>query len=133
MLFQIINEEWLQSLDTFEEIMWFLILYLILLIVMAIFLKLALGLFSKSKNTEFGQVLLTSFIITIIFAVVFLFLGGWLAWLVALILTWIIIGARHSTGFLYAIIITIVAFLIYVLVALIIGWIIGETLIVLPF
>jgi len=133
MLMQIFNEDWLESLDTFEEVMWFLILYLIMLVVMAIFLKLALGLFSKSKNTEFGRVFLTSFLITIIFAVTFLFLGGWLAWVVALVLTWIIISASHSTGFGYAILISIVAFLIYVLVAWLIGLIIGVTLITLPF
>jgi hypothetical protein len=64
---------------------------------------------------------------------VFLFFGGWLAWVLALVLTWIIISIRHHTGFGYAILVTIIAFIIYVLVALLIGWIFGITLIVLPF
>lgn len=133
MIFQIFNEDWLQSLDTFEEIMWFLILYLVLLVLMAIFLKIALGFFSKARHTDFGQVFLTSFLITLTFALVFLFLGGWFAWIIALVVTWIIISIRHHTGFGYAILVTIIAFLIYVIVALIIGWIFGITLIVLPF
>ncbi|MFW9782997.1 MAG: hypothetical protein ACFFFB_12005 [Candidatus Heimdallarchaeota archaeon] len=133
MIFQIFNEDWLQSLDSFEEIMWFLILYLVLLVLMAIFLKIALGFFSKARHTDFGQVFLTSFLITLTFALVFLFLGGWLAWIIALVVTWIIISIRHHTGFGYAILVTIIAFLIYVIVALIIGWIFGITLIVLPF
>ncbi len=129
MMFQIFNEDWLQSLDTFEEIMWFLLLYLILLIIMAIFLKIALGFFSKAKHTNFGQVFLTSFLITLAFALTFLFLGGWLAWIVALILTWLIISVSHSIGLLAAIVVTILAFLIYVIVAIVLGMIIGTTLV----
>ncbi|MFX0020362.1 MAG: hypothetical protein ACFFAK_15360 [Promethearchaeota archaeon] len=133
MIFQIFNEDWLESLDTFEEIMWFLVIYLIILVLMAIFLKLALSFFSKARHTEFGSVFLTSFIITIFFAIIFLFLGGWVAWIVALIITWIIIAARHHIGFLYAIIVTILAFLLYVIVALIIGALLNITIVVLPF
>ncbi|MFX0142256.1 MAG: hypothetical protein ACFFDN_51935, partial [Candidatus Hodarchaeota archaeon] len=121
MIFQIFNEDWLASLDTFEEIMWFLVIYLIILILMAIFLKLALSFFSKARHTEFGSVFLTSFIITIFFAIIFLFFGGWVAWILALVISWIIIAARHNIGFLYAIIVTILAFLLYIIVALIIG------------
>ncbi|MFX0081207.1 MAG: hypothetical protein ACFE94_05585 [Candidatus Hodarchaeota archaeon] len=132
MMFQIFNEEWLESLDTFEEIMWFLLLYLILLLVMAIFLKIALGFFSKASHTDFGQVFFTSFLITIAFAIVFLFFGGIVAWIIALVITWIIISFRHNVGFLSAIVITVLAFLIYVIVAIIISAIIDITLIVLP-
>ncbi|MHA2006170.1 MAG: hypothetical protein ACXABO_01375 [Promethearchaeota archaeon] len=134
MMFQIFNEDWLQSLDTFEEIMWFLVIYLILLLLMAIFLKIALSFFSKARHTNFGQVFLTAFLITLVFAVTFLFLElGWLAWLIALFLTWLIISVSHNIGFLSAIIVTVLAFLIYVIVALIIGALFSITLIVLPF
>ncbi|MHA2267773.1 MAG: hypothetical protein ACXAB8_08230 [Promethearchaeota archaeon] len=134
MMSQIFNEDWLQSLDTFEEIMWFLVLYLILLLLMAIFLKVALGFFSKARHTNFGQVFLTAFLITLVFALTFLFLElGWLAWVIALFLTWLIISVSHNIGFLSAIVVTVLAFLIYILVAFVIGLIIGTTLIVLPF
>lgn len=133
MIFQIFNEEWLESLDTLEEVMWFLIFYLILLLVMAIFLKLALGFFSKSTHTDFGQVFFTSFLITIAFALIFLFFGGWLAWVIALIVTWILISIRHNIGLLNAIIVTIIAFVLFVIVALIIGALFDITIIVLPF
>ncbi len=134
MMFQIFNEDWLQSLDTFEEIMWFLVLYLILLLLMAIFLKIALGFFSKARHTNFGQVFVTAFLITLVFALTFLFLElGWLAWLIALFLTFLIISVSHNIGFLSAIVVTVLAFLIYILVAFVIGLIIGTTLIVLPF
>jgi len=134
MMFQIFNEDWLQSLDTFEEIMWFLVLYLILLLLMAIFLKIALGFFSKARHTNFGQVFVTAFLITLVFALTFLFLElGWLAWLIALFLTFLIISVSHNIGFLSAIVVTVLAFLIYILVAFVIGLIIGTTLIILPF
>ncbi|KKN02091.1 hypothetical protein LCGC14_1121210 [marine sediment metagenome] len=133
MMFQIFNDDWLQSLDTIEEIMWFLVFYLIFLLIIAIFLKIALGFFSKARHTNFGQVFITSFLITIAFALIFLFMGGWLALIIAIILMWLIISFRHNIGFLAAIIVTILAFLIYILVAIVIGLIIGTTLIVLPF
>ena len=133
MMFQIFNEDWLESLDTFEEIMVLLIVYLILLLLVAIFLKIALNFFSKARHTDFGEVFLTSFLITIAFALVFLFLEGLTAWIVVLIITWIIISIRHNVGFLSAIIITVLAFIIFVIVAIIISAIINVTLIVLPF
>ncbi|MFX1279127.1 MAG: hypothetical protein ACFFA3_06895 [Promethearchaeota archaeon] len=133
MMFKIFNEEWLESLDTLEEIMWFLIFYLILLLVMAIFLKLALGFFSKATHTDFGQVFLTSFLITIAFAIIFLLFGGWLAWVIALIVTWILIAIRHNIGFLAAIVVTVIAFVLFVIVALIIGVLFDVTIIVFPF
>jgi len=119
--------------QTIEEIMWLLILYLIFLVIMAIFLMIALGFFSKAKHTHFGQVFLTSFLITVAYALIFYFLSGWLAWIIALFLVWLIISVSHNIGLLAAIVVTILAFLIYVLVAIVLGMIIGTTLIVLPF
>ena len=121
--------------QTIEEIMWLLILYLIFLVIMAIFLSIALGFVSKAKHTNFGQVFLTSFLITVAYALIFYFLGdwGWFTWIVALLLAWLIIMVSHNIGFLAAIVVTILAFLIYVLVAFVLGMIIGTTLIVLPF
>lgn len=119
--------------QTFEEVMWFLVFYLIVLLVMAIFLKLALSFFSKAQHTNFGNVFLTAFLITITFALVFLFLGGWVAWLVALIVTWILICVCHNVGFLSAIVITIIAFLLYVLVVLLLSTLLHVTINIWPF
>ncbi|MFX1431790.1 MAG: hypothetical protein ACFFCY_16610 [Promethearchaeota archaeon] len=120
-------------LQTFEEVMWFLVFYLIVLLIIAIFLKLALGFFSKARNTEFGHVFLTAFLITVTFAFVFLFLGGWLAWLVALVITWLLISVSHNVGFLSAIVITVIAFLLYVLVVILLSALLNVTIDILPF
>ena len=133
MLFEIFNEDWAQTFGTLEDIMWFLILYLIFLIVMAIFLKIALSFFSSARHTEFGSVFLTSFVITVIYALTFLFIGTWVAWVIVLIVAWLIISARHHTGLFGAIAVTIVAFILYVIVAFLLGLLLGVTLIVLPF
>jgi len=119
--------------QTFEEVMWFLVFYLIVLVIMAIFLSIALSFFSKAKNTNFGHVFLTAFLITITFALAFLYLESWLAWLVALILTWIIISVSHNVGLLSAIVITVIAFLIYVLVVILIGALLHVSIDILPF
>jgi len=133
MLFEIFNEDWAQTFGTLEDIMWFLILYLIFLIVMAIFLKIALSLFSNVRHKEFGSVFLTSFVITVIYALTFLFLSGWVAWVIVLIVAWLIISARHNTGLFGAIAVTIVAFILYVIVAILLGILLDVTLIILPF
>jgi hypothetical protein len=133
MLFEIFNEDWAQTFSSLEDILWFLILYLIFLFVMAIFLKIALSLFSSARHKEFGSVFLTSFVITVIYAVTFLFLSGWVAWVIVLIVAWLLISFRHQTGVFGAIGVTIVAFILYVIVAILLGILLGVTLIVLPF
>jgi len=133
MLFEIFNEDWAQTFSSLEDIMWFLILYLIFLFVMAIFLKIALSLFSSARHQEFGSVFLTSFVITVIYAVTFLFLSGWVAWVIVLLVAWLLISFRHHTGVFGAIGVTIVAFILYVIVAILLGILLGVTLIVLPF
>ncbi len=133
MIFEIFNEDWAQTFGTLEGIMWFLIFYLIFLIIMALFLKLALSFFSKARHTEFGQVFVTSFILTVIYALTFLFLGGWLAWIIVLIAAWLIISGRHHTGFLGAIVVTVIAFILYIITAILLGMLFNITLIVLPF
>ncbi|MFO7796167.1 MAG: hypothetical protein ACQERB_12030 [Promethearchaeati archaeon] len=129
----IINPDWAQTFETLEDIMWFLIIYLIFLVVMTIFLAIALSFFSKARHDRFGEVFLTSFIITIIFAITFIFLTGIVAWIIVLILTWLLISARHHTGFLGAIAVSVVAFLLYIIVALIIEALVGIAIFVWPF
>jgi len=100
---------------------------------MAIFLKIALSFFSSARHTEFGSVFLTSFVITVIYALTFLFLGTWVAWVIVLIVAWLLISARHNTGFFGAIVVTILAFILYIIVAILLGLLLDVTLIVLPF
>jgi len=122
--------------QSFEEIMWLLVFYLIVLLIMAIFLKIALSFFSKAQHTNFGNVFLTAFLITIVYALVFYFLEGslaWVGWLIVLILTWIIISVSHNVGFLSAIVITVLAFLLYVLVVLLLSALLHVTIDLFPF
>ncbi|MHA1490482.1 MAG: hypothetical protein ACTSRI_12610 [Promethearchaeota archaeon] len=135
MIFGVINPNWPQTFATFESIMWFLIFYMIFLVIMALFLKIAIGFFKEAENKEFGKVFATAFIITVIYIIVFLFIGGWLAWIIVLIVAWIIISSRHKTGFLGAIVITVIAFILFVVVALLLGFLLDvlEIKIVLPF
>jgi len=133
MIFQIFKQDWAQTFSTPEGIIWFFISNLIFLIILAIFLKLALNLFSKAKHKEFGQVFMTSLVLTIVYAVTFLFLGSWLAWLIVLIVSWLIINGRHRTGFLGAIVVTILAFILFIIVIILLVVLFGVTLFVILF
>ena len=128
MIFDIFNVDWAQTFSTLEGIIGFLISYLIFLVIMTLFLKLALNSFSKAKHTELGQVFITSLILTLIYALTFLFLGGWLAWIIVLIATWLIINGRHHTGFFGAIVVTILAFILFIIVIILLVVLFGFTL-----
>ena len=118
---------------TLESILVNLLIYLIFLIIMTIFLKIAIGLFSKAKNTSFGQVFLTSFLITLVIAFFDWILPGLFGLIISLILVWLIISERHKTGFGSAILITIIAFILYIIVLILLGLLLGITLFLLPF
>jgi hypothetical protein len=105
-------------------------IYLIILVIMTIFLKLALGLFSRSKNTNFGRVFVTSLLITIVLFIFNYLLPGIIGLIIALIIVWLIISGMHSTGFAYAIAISIIAFILYIVVLWITSLIFGITLII---
>lgn len=108
-----------------------IVLYLIALLIIAIFMKIALGFFSKAKHSEFGQVFLTSFLMMLILFLFDFFLPGVIGLIIALVLIWLLISGRHHTGFFGAILITIIAIILYVVVAIILGLLFGITLIVL--
>ncbi len=108
-----------------------LILYLIALLIITIFMKIALGFFSKAKHTEFGQVFLTTFLMILILFLFDWFWPGILGLIIALILIWVLISARHHTGFLGAILITIIAIILYIVVAIILGMLLDVSLIIL--
>ena len=127
------NENWAETFSSLDGILRFLILYLIFLVVMAIFLKIALSFFNNARHTNFGSVFLTAFVLTIIYALTFLFLSGLVAWIIVLLIAWLMISARHHTGFFGAIAVTIIALILYIIVAIIIGILLGVTLIILPF
>lgn len=104
--------------------------YIIFLLIMTIFLKIALGFFSKSKNTDFSRVFITSFLITLIFFLFTYLLPGIIGLIIALVIIWILISAMHGTGFVNAIIISIVAIILYIIVLWIISVLFGITLLI---
>ena len=119
------------KLEDLGAIMIELILYLIALLIIAIFMKIALGFFSKAKHTEFGQVFLTTFLMVLILFLFDWLLPGIIGLIIALVLIWVLISARHHTGFLGAILITIIAIILYVVVAIILGIVFEVPLLIL--
>ena len=114
-----------------ENIIIWLVLYLIFLVIVTIFLKIALGFFSEARHTDFGQVFLTSFIITLVFFIIYeFFWHNLLGLIIILIIVWVIISIRHHTGFAMAILISIVAFILYIIVAFIISYIFGVSILI---
>lgn len=118
---------------TMIAILLLLAAFLIFLAFMTIALKIALGLV-KSEHTKFGNVFITSLVIVIVIVIFSLFipLPGWIVVIIALIVLWLIISARHNTGFGRAILVSIIALIVAILLVLAIIWIIfiatGTTL-----
>ncbi len=118
------------------EILFFILEYVIFLLVIAIFLKLAFGIF-KAENEQFGRVFITAFLITVVTAVVDFVAGLFLAdpWLtivsviVGIIFSLLVISGMHKTGFWRALGVAVVAFILYILIIFLIGFILLVLLI----
>jgi len=109
-------------------ILWYIVSLIIFLLLLTIVLKIALGFVSGAKHKDFGEVFVTSLIIVVVVAIVYLIIPGigFLALLVGLILMWLIISSRHDTGFVTAIGVSVVAFIIAIILLFILGLILGA-------
>jgi hypothetical protein len=133
MIFQIFNEDWAKGLSSVEAIILLIVFYLIFLLVMTIFFKLALGMVSKSRHTEFGTVFVSSLIITILWALFGIFFSPLVALLLGLLFMWIIISTRHDTGFAAAIGVSVIALILFIIVVIILRIAFNITVYTLPF
>ncbi len=126
MLFQ---HHWTVGLTPIEITIVIIIWFIINLLITAIFLKLALGIVG-AKHTDFGEVFVTAFVVTILSLLLFIW---WILTIISLILIFYFIAKRHDIGFCMAIIVAILAWIIELLVVIalfvllgIIGWTIGS-------
>ena len=76
-MFQIIEENWATNLQAVNSIILALVFYLVVLIIMTVFLKIAVSMV-ESTNTEFTKVLITTLLIDLVFLLLGLFLVWWL-------------------------------------------------------
>ncbi len=132
MFFQFIIPYWDQSLSSFENIIWFILAYTIFFLIIALLLKVALGMFDKSEKVEPLKVLITASIIALCYVLLSLFVYTFIAWILILIISIAIVNLRHRIGFLNAFLVTAVIFFIYFMITFILGLISGKSLVI-PF
>ena len=132
MFFQFIIPYWDQSLSSFENIIWFILAYTIFFLIIALLLKVALGMFDKSEKAEPLKVLITASIIALCYVLLSLFVYTFIAWILILIISIAIVNLRHRIGFLNAFLVTAVIFFIYFMITFILGLISGKSLVI-PF
>lgn len=132
MLLQTIDMGQLGYMDmsTATGILITVLIFIINLIIMTIFLKLALGMIDKAKNTEFGSVFVTS-LLMVLCLYFFMWLLGLIGLIIGVILVFVILGGRHNISFLTAILVAIVAFILFIIVMFIIMIFVVGALIVL--
>lgn len=118
------------NLNTVAGILIWIVLFIIGLIIITIFLKLALGLTDKARNNEFGAVFVTSLLIVLCLNLLSMFLGL-IGLIIAVFIAFAIISSRHKISYLMAILVAIVALILYVIVMIIIGVIIIAAIIAL--
>lgn len=125
----ILQPQWWTNLAPLEIVIVILIWFVINLLITAIFLKIALGIVG-AKHTDFGEVFVTSFVITILGLLLFIW---WILTIISLILIFYFIAKRHDIGFCMAIIVAILAWIIALLVIIVLvivlgalGWAIGS-------
>ncbi|MFX1238045.1 MAG: hypothetical protein ACFFAS_11915 [Promethearchaeota archaeon] len=103
---------WWSDLELFEIAIIVGVWILLNILITAIFLKIALTIVD-AKHTDFGEVFVTSFVITALLALIFV---HWIIALLMLVLIFYFIAKRHDIGFCMAIIVAILAFIIAILV-----------------
>lgn len=117
-----------------ETIVFGIIGYVIFLLLMTIFLKLSLGLFSKAQNTNFGRVFLTSLLITVVVVLVdilfgFIPLEPWVSTLlvaiIGILFILLVISGMHKTGIWRALVIGIIAIILYIIIMWVVGLILA--------
>jgi len=120
---------WWTSLAPLEIVLVILIWFVINLLITTIFLEIALSIVD-AKHTDFGEVFVTAFVITILGLLLFIW---WVLTIIALILIIYFIAKRHDIGFCMAIIVAILAKIIEFLVIIVLiivfgtlGWAIGS-------
>ena len=109
------------DLTDMTQVLWLIVTFLLLLLLLTIVLKIALGFVDKAKHEKFGEVFVTCLLIIVVVAIVYVFIPGYIALIVGLILMWLIISARHNTGFVTAIGVSILAFIIAIILLIVIG------------
>ena len=109
-----------------DQIIGTMVLFIIYLLILTLFLKIALGIVG-AKKTDFGEVFLTALIIAIIGGLFSIIPGliGTVVLIVGLILIIYFIGQRHDIGFCLAIIVVIVALVVLIIVYILVGFILG--------
>jgi hypothetical protein len=118
---------WSELLNFFNQfaipvLIGLIILILVIMIaIQAIFLKIALG-FADATNTGFGAVFVTALINTLLLLIP----------CIGCILNWVVINARHDTGFAAAIGVWILAFIIQILVIVAIFFVLGFSIPFIP-
>ena len=120
MLFQIGNL--IGALGILGALIIVIIWFVLNLLILTIFLKIALGIID-ARHTDFNDVFVTSFIITIIAIVLFVHI---LLALIGLLLIWYLISSRHDTTYCMAIIVSILAIVVAVIVIIAIVVVVGA-------
>ena len=97
--------QFLFGFGLFAIITFIIIFILVFLLIITISLKIGLSAV-RSKHNDFSSVFITAFYCALV---------GWIPCL-GCILCWMIINGRHATGFLAAIVVWLIAFLIGILI-----------------
>ncbi|MHA1294799.1 MAG: hypothetical protein ACTSQJ_19340 [Promethearchaeota archaeon] len=109
-----------------EQIILSILVFILALLIITIFLKIALGIIDKAKNTEFKDVFITTLLIVIVLFIFGLF--GLLVLIIGILVAFALISTRHSISYGMAILVAILAFVIYIIVLVVIMILLGITI-----
>ena len=124
MYYQFINPYWDYTFSSVENIIWFIISYLIFVGIFTIFLKLGLGMFNNTEQTGISKVLITTSIITLCFIPLSLFIYILIPWIIITILSSVVIKLRHRISYLNGFFATIVVIALYFIITFTLGFMI---------
>ena len=106
---------WQYGLYSVEDVIYFIVAYVILFIYLGFFLKIALGMFQTSENLNYRATFITSIIITPTLLILSMFLFLFVSWIILLILSGFLIRYRHHLAYYKSIIVFFIVIMVYFL------------------
>ena len=110
---------WQYGLYSVEDVIFFIIAYVILFTYLGFFFKIALGMFQTSENLNYRATFITSIIITSTLLILSMFIFLFVSWIILLFLSGFLIRYRHQLAYYKSIIVFFIVIMIYFLLFII--------------
>jgi hypothetical protein len=119
LVFQLFYPFWQYGFYSVENLVYFIISYVLFFIYLGLFLKVTLGIFQTSEPINYRETFITSIIITTVLLIISLFIFQFVSWIITLFLAGFLIRYRHQLAYYKSVVVFFIVIMIYYLLYII--------------